>query len=98
MKAVHVVISGRVTGVGFRVGVKNEADKLGIVGWVRNSKSRPAFLGKGKVEAVFSGESRQVDAIVAWCRKGPLFAAVDRIEVNKINPMEGLKGFTLLKN
>ncbi len=98
MKSVHVVISGRVTGVGFRAGVKNEADKLGLVGWVRNRKSRPIFLGKGKVEAVFSGKSGAVDAIVAWCRKGPLFAAVDRIEVKKVNLRDGLKGFTLLKN
>ena len=98
MKAVHVVVSGRVTGVGFRVGVKNEADKLGIVGWVRNRKSRPTFLGKGKVEAVFSGESGAVDAIVTWCSKGSLFAAVDKIEIKKVSPKDGLKGFTLLKN
>ncbi len=61
---VHVIISGRVQGVFFRMETKQAADQLGVFGWVRNQQD-------GTVEAVFEADRDQVDAIVDWCRKGP---------------------------
>ena len=48
-RAVHVVITGRVQGVGFRAFVEREAEALRLDGWVRNRRD-------GTVEAVFAGE------------------------------------------
>ena len=71
----HIVISGRVQGVAFRVETVYEASRLGgLRGWVRN-------LRDGRVEAVAEGERSKVDALVAWCRHGPLLARVDDVQV-----------------
>jgi len=48
IQTIHLRIEGRVQGVGFRYWVRNEADRLGLDGWVRNRRD-------GAVEAVFSG-------------------------------------------
>ena len=48
IQAVHVLIMGRVQGVGYRAWVAREANAAGLSGWVRN-------LSSGDVEAVFSG-------------------------------------------
>ena len=61
---VHVWISGRVQGVGFRFSTCEVAEQLGLGGWVRN-------LADGRVEAVFEGPAAQVARAVAWCRHGP---------------------------
>jgi acylphosphatase len=33
------------------------------------------------VEAVFEGEQRAIDAVLAWCNEGPHLAAVDKVKV-----------------
>lgn len=72
-KSVHVVISGRVQGVGFRYWVQNTARDLGISGWVRNRRD-------GSVEAVFSGASADVDRMIDASRQGPAYASVDSLQ------------------
>lgn len=85
MERRHVVIYGFVQGVGFRLGVERAAKSRGISGWVRN---RP----DGAVEAVFEGESEDVEALVQFCRRGPPGAEVERVEVEE-ESAEGLAGF-----
>ncbi len=70
----HVLVSGKVQGVFFRSSTKDKAEELGISGWVRN-------LSDGRVEAVFEGETEDVDKMVEWCRKGPEYARVTGIEI-----------------
>lgn len=71
--AVRVVISGRVQGVWYRGWTVSEAVAAGLDGWVRNRSD-------GTVEAVFSGASDRVDAMIAACRSGPPAARVAGIE------------------
>ena len=73
-KRVHVYISGRVQGVWFRAYTKEEADRLGIKGWVRN-------LPDGRVEAVFEGEEEKVDEMIRWCHIGSPHSKVTGVEV-----------------
>jgi acylphosphatase len=68
-RSVQVVVAGRVQGVGFRAFVEREAARLGLAGWVRN-------LRDGSVEAVFSGEAGDVEAMLTACRQGPRSALV----------------------
>lgn len=70
----HVLISGQVQGVFFRVKTRSEALKRQVFGWVRN-------LADGRVEAVFEGEKKDVDELVNFCRKGPQGAYVTKIDV-----------------
>ena len=68
-RAVRVIVSGRVQGVGFRAFVRREALARKISGWVRNRRD-------GSVEAIVAGEAEAVAQIVAWARRGPPAAAV----------------------
>ena len=70
----HVIVHGLVQGVWFRASTRDEADRLGVTGWVRN-------LPDGSVEAVFEGEKKKVEEIVRWCHKGPSGANVSKVEI-----------------
>ncbi|MDX9971870.1 MAG: acylphosphatase [FCB group bacterium] len=69
----HVVIDGRVQGVGFRYSTYRQALTLGLSGWVRN-------LEDGRVEADFEGPRVALEQMLEWCRRGPSFSKVLRIE------------------
>jgi acylphosphatase len=72
----HVIVHGRVQGVGFRAFVEGEALARGLAGWVRNRRD-------GSVEAVFMGEAATVAAMVEACRRGPFGARVDVLHQRK---------------
>ena len=74
MARVHVLIEGRVQGVFFRASTRDEARARGLAGWVRNRAD-------GRVEAVFEGDRRAVENMIAWCKKGPPYAYVDHVEI-----------------
>lgn len=69
----HVIISGRVQGVFFRMETMQAAQRFGVFGWVRN-------LRDGTVEAVFEGKKSQVDRILDWCIQGPPNAHVTDVK------------------
>lgn len=69
----HVIIRGRVQGVGFRAWTEYTALQRGLTGWVRNRRD-------GAVEAVFIGQAVAVEAMLADCRRGPTGARVDHLE------------------
>jgi acylphosphatase len=75
----HVVIRGRVQGVGYRAWVEYTALDRGLEGWVRNRRD-------GSVEAVFAGPPEAVDAMVAACRHGPPGARVDVMDELEASP------------
>jgi acylphosphatase len=75
--AKHLKISGRVQGVGFRYAMSEEAERLGVTGWVRNRRH-------GTVEAVIDGAPDAVEALLAWARRGPRGAKVTEVEVVEI--------------
>ena len=80
-----MTISGRVQGVGFRYATASRARSRGLAGWVRNNAD-------GTVEAAFEGAPEAVDALVAWCRRGPSGARVDDVRVEREAP-NGETGF-----
>jgi acylphosphatase len=68
----HLIIHGRVQGVGFRAWVADCAERRGLAGWVRNRRD-------GTVEAVLAGPEQDVAAMIAACHSGPPAAKVSRI-------------------
>lgn len=87
-RSVHVIISGRVQGVGFRAFVVGEAEALGLDGWVRNRRD-------GTVEAVFAGDEHEIQHILMELNAGPPAAAVTDV---RPGPYDGPipQGFTSL--
>jgi acylphosphatase len=77
----HVVIRGRVQGVGYRAFAEYTALDRGLRGWVRNRRD-------GAVEAMFVGSAAAVSAMVEACRMGPPGARVDGIEERAGTPDE----------
>lgn len=77
----HVIIRGRVQGVGYRAWTEVTAIERGIEGWVRNRRD-------GAVEALFSGEEDDVAAMIAQCRRGPPGARVETIDQREGTPDE----------
>ncbi len=71
-----VLISGKVQGVGFRNFTQMNAKQLGINGYAKN-------LPNGQVEVVAEGDKSQLDALVAFLKKGPRFARVDFLNVEE---------------
>jgi acylphosphatase len=76
---VRLLIRGRVQGVGFRYAFADEARSRKLRGWVRNRRD-------GSVEAIVAGPAADVDAIVAWSRRGPAAAQVTAVDMTT---MEG---------
>ncbi len=81
MRAVALVVSGRVQGVGYRDWLVREAGRHGVSGWVRN-------LADGRVEAVVQGEAAAVEAVIAACRRGPVYARVEDVVVAEAEVVE----------
>ena len=67
--ALHLVVTGRVQGVGYRAWTVRVARHQGLRGWVRNRVD-------GSVEALLIGEASDVEAMVDACRRGPVSAHV----------------------
>lgn len=81
-RTVHLVITGRVQGVGYRAWTAEVARMHRLTGWVRNRRD-------GSVEAVFAGPAETVDAMLAECRSGPPSARVDDIQVTSTSEAAG---------
>ena len=69
----HVVVRGRVQGVGYRAWTEYTALDQGLEGWVRNRRD-------GAVEAVFAGPAAAVAEMIDACRQGPPGARVDAVD------------------
>jgi len=73
MHSVHLVIRGRVQGVGFRYFAQREARTLGVHGVARN-------LPNGTVEVQAEGERESLERLVEMLRHGPFGARVTGVE------------------
>ncbi|MBN8889886.1 MAG: acylphosphatase [Rhodospirillales bacterium 70-18] len=90
MAARHLVITGRVQGVGWRDWMAGQARTLGLNGWVRNRAD-------GSVEALIDGPEPAVEEMLRACRSGPRLAVVSGIVETLAEP-PAEHGFQLLPN
>jgi acylphosphatase len=77
----HIIVRGRVQGVGYRAFVEDEAMQHGLAGWVRNRRD-------GTVEALLAGSIEDVEETINACRTGPWGARVDRVDIREGNASE----------
>ncbi|MCA1662638.1 MAG: acylphosphatase, partial [Novosphingobium sp.] len=72
----RVRITGSVQGVFFRAWAAEQAEAVGVAGWVRNCPD-------GSVEAWLQGDAGAVAALIAALHRGPPSASVERVEVEE---------------
>lgn len=81
----HGYVSGRVQGVYYRQSTQQQAERLGIDGWVRN-------LADGRVEVLLEGDEAVVRELQVWLHEGPPDAEVTAVEL-QLMPAQCITGF-----
>lgn len=89
-KTVRTCVTGSVQGVGFRYWTREEAEKLGLNGFVRNEPD-------GSVTAVIAGPQAAVAAMIERLRHGPPGASVSSVEVQEEALAETPEEFQILR-
>ena len=89
MKSIHIIVTGTVTGVGFRWWLKMEAEKRNIHGFVKNRT-------EDEVEALLLGHEKDVEDVVRLCRKGPSSSKVENIKIEDYQQEYTKKSFDIL--
>ncbi|MEW6440692.1 MAG: acylphosphatase [bacterium] len=82
VRRIRMTVSGRVQGVFFRHHTREQAERIGITGWVRN-------LPDGRVEVVAEGTPEQLRLLEASCWEGPPYARVQDVLVREEPVREG---------
>ena len=77
----HLIVTGKVQGVGYRAAFEAQARALGLSGWVRNRLD-------GSVEALVAGEPAALEQIVAWAGRGPSHAEVRNVTIADVTDSE----------
>ena len=88
---VHLEITGRVQGVGFRESMRAVAQALDVNGWVRNCDD-------DSVEAIVQGAEGDVERLIAWCHNGPPGAYVRFVKADLVESSETFIAFTRWPN
>ena len=84
----HLVISGKVQGVGFRYWMQNLAIENNISGWIKNKMS-------GDVEALIVGQEKEIRELIKLCEMGSGSAIVDRVQINNYDKDYSKEGFDI---
>ena len=87
MIRIHLLIEGRVQGVGFRDFAVRRANQLGLHGWVRN-------IPNDGVEIISEGEEVMINEFILACKHGPSRAYVTEIKIDYRSPTHEFKGFS----
>ncbi|MDX1496006.1 MAG: acylphosphatase [Salinisphaeraceae bacterium] len=82
------LISGTVQGVGFRYATCQEAEAIGLQGWVRN-------LADGRVEVVACGNAEALHHLEGWLRNGPSGARVAGLQIIPTQAEQLPEGFEI---
>ena len=87
----HIVITGKVQGVGFRYWLYKTAVRKNINGWVKNKIS-------GEVEALLIGDDVEINNLIKLCEKGPPSSKVTKIKVQNYQKQFLKKSFDIINN
>ena len=87
----HIIISGKVQGVGFRYWLHKKANQKNIYGWVKNKVS-------GEVEALFIGDETKINDLIELCKKGPSSSKVTKIIVQNYQEEYLSRSFNIIGN
>ena len=81
----HIVLRGRVQGVGLRWRALHAAQRFGCTGWVRNEWD-------GSVTLELQGEEEQIDRVILAVEAGS-YVRIENMESRTLPVIEGERGF-----
>ena len=84
----RITINGSIQPVFFNRFIKENADKLGLKGFIRNA-------GDGKAEVFIEGNPESVEAMIPICKKGPQHAMIRTTE-EKEEKFQGFRDFKIM--
>ena len=87
----HIIIKGKVQGVGYRYWLYKTAMQRNIDGWVKNKIS-------GEVEALLVGKEADVNNLIKLCKKGPMMAEVKNVSEKNYEKEYLKKSFNIINN
>ena len=87
----HVIIFGKVQGVGFRYWLYEKAIKKNIHGWVKNTI-------QGQVEVLLIGNDKDVNEVIKQCEKGPYSSNVTQVKIQDYKQEYSKKSFDILSS
>ena len=87
----HIIITGKVQGVGFRYWLHKAAMQRNVTGWVRNKIS-------GEVEALLIGKDEKINSLINLCEIGPLSSEVTKVQVKNYQREYLKKSFDIINN
>ena len=87
-RCVQVIVSGRVQGVYFRAFTREEAENLGLSGWVRNRAD-------GSGEALIQGETGAVEQMLPWFWTGSPHSLVSEVRAREESVQDELVSFEI---
>ena len=85
IEATDIVVTGRVQGVFYRAGMREQAERLDVAGWVRNEPD-------GSVRAHLEGAAAAVSELLEWCASGTPAAQVEDVSTQPAEVTEA-RGF-----
>ena len=85
-KQMVLKIYGKVQGVFFRDFVKEKARDLNLSGWVSNEPNKT-------VKIVAEGEEDNLKGLYEFCKKGPTYADVKRVEIEWLESIDKFEDF-----
>ena len=89
MQRMTCSVSGKVTGVGYRIFVQKKARALWVNGYIKN-------IGQFGVEIVAEGSEVKLNQLLEHIRKGPFNATVRDVSVMWDEPSEEFEDFIVL--
>jgi len=87
----HIVITGKVQGVGYRYWLYKKAIERNVVGWVRNKVS-------GEVEALLVGNDVDINNLIQMCEKGSSLSKVTKIKVQSYQEEFTKESFNIIND
>ena len=85
----HILVEGRVQGVGFRAFAHRNATAEGLSGWVQN-------LSDGRVEMEVQGPRERIESLLVTLKNGPSLAQVDQVNVKWLNSQTENEDFQII--
>ena len=74
LKRIHLLITGKVQNVSYRINTKRKAEELDLTGWVKN-------ISDGRVEILAEGEELNLKKMIDWCYDGSDNAIVEKLDL-----------------